>query len=64
MKNKDKYDLRTLKFTFAYNSYFDEVNTCVMIEDKQVAQFKGKGKGFNSKKIIMNWLEMECEEND
>ena len=62
MKNKDKYDLRTLKFTFAYNSYFDEVNTCVMTEDKQVAQFKGKG--FNTKKIIMEWLESECEEND
>ena len=62
MKNKDKYDLRTLKFTFAYNAQMDEVNTCVMIEDKQVAQFKGKG--FNTKKIIMNWLEMECEEND
>lgn len=62
MKNKDKYDLRTLKFTFSYNSYFDEVNVCVMIEDKQIAEFKGKG--FNSKKIIMEWLESECEEND
>lgn len=62
MKNKDKYDLRKLKFTFAYNSYFDEVNTCVMIEDKQVAQFKVKC--FNTKVIIMNWLESECEEND
>lgn len=61
MKNKDKYDLRKLKFTFAYNSYFDEVNTCVMIEDKQVAQFKVKC--FNSKSIIMEWLERD-EEND
>ena len=52
MKNKDKYDLRTLEFRFSYSSYFDEVNVHVLIGDENVAEFKGKG--FSDKKIIMD----------
>lgn len=60
MKNKDKYDLRTLEFRFSYSSYFDEVNVHVLIGDENVAEFKGKG--FSGKKIIMDWLERESDD--
>lgn len=57
MKNKDKYDLRTLEFRFSYGSYLNEVNVHVFIGKDMIANFKGKG--FSDKKIIMDWLERE-----
>ena len=62
MKNKDKYDLRKLCFMWEYNLHYDICGASIVYENKHIADISCDG--HNPMFTIMNWLEMECEEND
>ena len=61
MKNKDKYDLRTLDFLWLYNSYHDRCGVSVLLGEEYIIDITGEG--YNPIPAIMEWLEKE-EEND
>ena len=61
MKNKDKYNLRTLEFHWLYNSYHDRCGVSIVSGDKYITDITGEG--YSPIPAIMNWLESE-EEND
>ena len=61
MKNKDKYDLRSLEFPWSYNSYHDRCGVCVMSGEEYITDITGEG--YSPIPVIMDWLERE-EEND
>ena len=61
MKNKDKYDLRNLQFHWMYNSYHDWCGIDILSGEEYIASIKGEG--YSPILVIMEWLEME-EEND
>ena len=58
MKNKDKYDLRKLMFLLHHDVSVLEI----VYENEYIAGISLGGN--NPMFTIMNWLEMECEEND
>ena len=62
MKNKDKYDLRNLQFHWMYNSYHDWCGIDILSGEEYIASITGDG--YSPIPVIMEWLEMECEEND
>ena len=61
MKNKDKYDLSTLDFKWLYNSYHDRCGIDILSGEEYIAAMTGGG--YSPMPVIMEWLEME-EEND
>ena len=61
MKNKDKYDLRNLQFHWMYNSYHDWCGIDILSGEEYISSIKGDG--YSPIPVIMEWLEME-EEND
>lgn len=58
MRNKEKYDLRKLIFLLHYDVCVVEI----VYENEYIAGISCDG--HNPMFTIMNWLEMECEEND
>ena len=62
MKNKEKYDLRKLIFLWEYNLHYDICGASIVYENEYIAGISLGGN--NPMFTIMNWLEMECEEND
>ena len=62
MKNKEKYDLRKLKFMMIYNSYYFICGVSIIYENKHIADISCEMD--SPIQAIMNWLESECEEND
>lgn len=62
MKNKEKYDLRKLKFMMIYNSYYFICGVSIIYENGYIAEILCDRD--NPIIAIMNWLESECEEND
>lgn len=62
MKNKDKYDLRKLKFMLIYNSYYFICGVSILNENGYIAKILCERD--NPIVAIMEWLESECEEND
>ena len=62
MKNKEKYDLRKLKFMMIYNSYYFICGVSIIYENKHIADISCEMD--SPIQAIMKWLESECEEND
>ena len=62
MKNKDKYDLRTLDFHWLYNSYHDRCGVSIVSGAEYITDITGEG--YSPIPAIMEWLESECGEND
>lgn len=62
MKNKDKYNLRTLEFNWLYNSYHDRCGIDILSGDEYIESITGIG--YSPIPSIMDWLERECGEND
>lgn len=61
MRNKEKYDLRKLKFMFMYNSYYFICGVSIIYENEYIAKILCDRD--NPIIAIMKWLEMD-EEND
>ena len=61
MKNKDKYDLRKLQFRWMYSSYHDWCRIDILSGEEYISSITGEG--YSPIPAIMEWLEME-EEND
>lgn len=61
MKNKEKYDLRTLEFSCLYNSYHDRCGIDILSGDEYIESITGEG--YSPIPAIMEWLERD-EEND
>lgn len=61
MKNKDKYDLRKIKFIVIYDGYSNQYEAYVTLrsnETKILDKFVSMDSELNA---IMNWLEEESE---
>ena len=60
MKNKDKYDLRTLKFHWLYNSYHYRCGVSIVSGDEYITDITCEG--YSPIPAIMNWLERESDD--
>lgn len=60
MKNKEKYDLRTLEFHWLYNSYHDRCGIDILSGDEYIEAITWEG--YSPIPAIMDWLERESDD--